>query len=282
MPFTLTNPFGAVATGTIGTASPTPVMGATGDTSGAGVISNIASSGFSLFGKGGTGKTATNSVSSIAAIASSSNPIGAALTGAGLLLNLFSSLNHPYGTCGPNSPDMDSFLACWKHPIPDNFIPWRESAEKGFNAFAYCPGAKAGRAPAAGCGGGCNCSGRGCVCAPTGAVKSLSDGSFLGTSGQSLGGITSSGIPTAPVSGRIAPQQPIQLGQVGTPVGQGVIVPYSAQTGQSVSATKTGGVPLQESSILPTNLSGGTLLIVALAAVATLAVAMTSQKHHRV
>ena len=106
------------------------------------------------------------------------------------------SLNHPYGTCAPNAPDMMSFLACWKHTIPDNFMPvwtdiWGGTDGRG---WVFCYGAKNGVPPVDGCqeygpGGNARCVNGVAVnvktgaqitgvnnspgCAPIGSIKSV-------------------------------------------------------------------------------------------------------------
>jgi hypothetical protein len=142
----------------------------------------------------------TAAVSSLAtsgtALSAAAGPIGLA---AGLAASLLMKLNHPYGTCAPNAPDMASFLKCWSHPIPDNYIPvwtnmWGGSDGKG---WVYCSGARKGQPPAGGCaavgeGGKAYCgpdgvsylvgSGQrnpsGGPCAPPGTIQSIKGGGY--------------------------------------------------------------------------------------------------------
>ncbi|MGH9501652.1 MAG: hypothetical protein ACRD20_02245 [Terriglobales bacterium] len=149
----------------------------------------------------GAGMAATAAASSIGAgtaIGAAAGPIGAA---AGLLVGLALSANHPYGTCAPNAKDMASFLKCWSHAIPDNYMPvwtnmWGGSDGKG---WVYCSGARAGQPPAGGCQqvgqGGQNYCGpdgvsyklpvgsgvrnpTGGPCAPPGTVQSMRGGGY--------------------------------------------------------------------------------------------------------
>lgn len=134
----------------------------------------------------------------------------AAVQGTTSVVRSLLSLNHPYGTCAPNAPDMMSFLSCWKHPIPDNFMPiwtdiWGGTDGRG---WLFCFGAKNGVPPAEGCAeygpsGNSRCV-NGVVinpktgtqitgvngspgCAPVGAVQSVKGGGFiLSPSAQSL------------------------------------------------------------------------------------------------
>lgn len=80
-------------------------------------------------------------------------PIIAAVAGVSGIIKSLAGLNHPNGVCAPNAADMQSFLACWKHAIPDNFMPtwtdmWGGSDGRG---WVYCFGAKNGVPPATGC-----------------------------------------------------------------------------------------------------------------------------------
>jgi hypothetical protein len=133
----------------------------------------------------------TAPIGSGAGIIGASNPVGLGIT-AGVsalsgVTNLFSKLNHPYGTCSTTAPDADSFRACWSHPVGPDFIPYMEGAPRGWS-FAWCRGARSLLAPEGGCAAPCDCSTRACVCAPTGAVKGLPDGTFVDAKGKNLGG----------------------------------------------------------------------------------------------
>ena len=102
-------------------------------------------------------------------------------------------MNHPYGTCAPTAPDAESFLHCWTHDIGNNFLPYwkgaptaKQPGTQGWD-FAVCHGATNGRVPSSGCQLPCDCTTRGCVCAPAGAVTGLRDGTFLDAQGRNLG-----------------------------------------------------------------------------------------------
>lgn len=97
------------------------------------------------------------------------------------IIGLLSSLNNPYGDCSTKSKDMITYLNCWKHAVPDNFIPYPgccvDSKPAPGWGWAYCPGAKGGsngkdylakNANFPGCGPGCDCTGRKCICAAPG------------------------------------------------------------------------------------------------------------------
>lgn len=149
----------------------------------------------------GAGLATTAAVSSIGAgtaVGSFAGPIGAAVgLGVGLLL----SANHPYGTCAPNAADMASFLKCWGHPIPANYMPiWSNGMwGGGGSGWVYCDGAQNGQPPAGGCGqvgaGGQNYCGpdgvsyrmpvgsgqpntSGGPCAPPGTIQSIKGGGY--------------------------------------------------------------------------------------------------------
>lgn len=91
-----------------------------------------------------------STIASTTAAGAFAGPIGAA---AGLVAGLLLSANHPHGTCAPNAKDMASFLKCWGHAIPDNYMPvwtdmWGGSDGK---AWVYCSGARGGQPPSGGC-----------------------------------------------------------------------------------------------------------------------------------
>ncbi len=139
-----------------------------------------------------------SAIAGAAGIGAAAGPIGAA---AGLVAGLLLSLNKPHGTCAPNAPDMASFLKCWGHAIPDNYMPvwtdmWGGSDGKG---WVYCSGAKKGQPPAGGCQqggqGGKNYCGpdgvsyvlpigsgvrnpTGGPCAPPGTIQSIKGGGY--------------------------------------------------------------------------------------------------------
>ncbi len=142
--------------------------------------------------------TAATAIASATSVGSFAGPIGA---GVGLLVGTLLAMNHPNGTCAPSAPDMASFLKCWKHAIPDNYMPvwtnmWGGSDGKG---WVYCSGAKGGQPPPGGCQqvgqGGQNYCGpdgvsyklpvgsgvrntSGGPCAPPGTIQSIKGGGY--------------------------------------------------------------------------------------------------------
>lgn len=142
-----------------------------------------------------TGYNQQNQIAAIGQQAAGVPVVGPIIAG---VTKLFAKLNHPYGTCAPSAPDSDSFLACWKHAIPNDFIPYwkgqptdKQPGTLGWD-FAFCRGASAGRS--SGCnktagpkGPACDCSSNPCVCAPAGAVVGLRDGTFMDANGNNLG-----------------------------------------------------------------------------------------------
>lgn len=65
----------------------------------------------------------------------------------------FSALFFPTTSkCAKQSPDPETFLKCWSHPVPNDFIPEWDPNKCGWFRWVKCPGAVAGHYPAAGCG----------------------------------------------------------------------------------------------------------------------------------
>jgi hypothetical protein len=125
--------------------------------------------------------------------------------------------NHPYGSCSPNAPDMVSYLACWKHAIPSNYIPHMQGGPRGWG-WAWCEGANGGSDGKSwasanqsfmGCKSGCDCTSGKCGCAPAGAVMANPDGTFNDAWGRNLGPVLSSTkgmpMPTDPLTGAATP-----------------------------------------------------------------------------
>jgi hypothetical protein len=244
-------------------------------------------------------KTGVNVGAGAIAVLTSANPAGAALTAAGTLANLVTNLNHPYGTCSPNAADANTFLACWKHPIPDNFIPVYKGGAQGW-AWAYCPGAKGGRASAAGCLPGCDCSTGACVCAPAGAVMGLKNGTFVDAAGRNLGpAVARSGGTLATIglntplaiqiaNGTVAPLSPQQLALAGVPISNSV-VPYSSTSGAGLGAGLLSSLGLgpkpatvTQAGVLgaaPTGASSGLIIIAVLAVGGITLFAALGRKH---
>lgn len=66
---------------------------------------------------------------------------------------LFSNLFFPTTSkCAKQSPDPETFLRCWGHPIPNDFIPEWDTNKCGWFQWVKCPGAVGGHYPANGCG----------------------------------------------------------------------------------------------------------------------------------
>lgn len=227
-----------------------------------------------------------NIAATVAGVATAANPVGAVLTGAGGVVNLFSRIFSP-SECSKNSSDMAAFLKCWNHPIPNGFVPVWNTRRGGFglddggktdSAWAVCPGASGGNPPAGGCPrqpysesknlpyntAGTEQPAGTPNLAPPGAVASVRGGGW-----QFAGGATGV-VPSSPT----APFVPSQTGQLGTTIpGAGVTVPASQTTGAALLQSAGGAVPS-----LPGGLSTGTFIIIALVAAGTLALALSQRR----
>lgn len=161
----------------------------------------------SYLGAGVATQAATKGITAGVAMIPVVGPFLAPLVGP--IASLISSPAAKYGACSTTAPDMISYLNCWKHAIPANFIPYpSHNAEQGWG-WAYCPGAAAGsdgkdylakNANFGGCQPGCDCTGRDCTCAAPGQMitsgQLMPGGNYggpapatgIGLDGSSLGG----------------------------------------------------------------------------------------------
>jgi len=197
------------------------------------------------------------------ALVTSSNPIGAVLTGVGALANLFK--NNPHGAAATDSKTLAEFISKWKHSIPANLVPIWDGGFWGGpkqDRWLICNGASGGLPPNGGCKpldngqqcisgqlydaagnpivpGGKGCTGGGCKgeCLPVGTVETLYGG------GVRLA--TDTAMPTAPLPSSA-------LGAGGTVNSQGQVVPWTDQTVPTALQQGILSLPLSQRPGVPT------------------------------
>lgn len=249
-------------------------------------------------------KSIANVGSTAVAAATSANPLGLGLTIAGGAVNLISRLFNP-SQCSKKSEDAETFLGCWKHPIPSNQIPVWSTSRGGWglddggktdSAWAQCIGANGGRAPVGGCqpfpagracqkaypsgnGGPITWDGGGKgICAQVGAIAGAKGGGFIG------GGVAAGSAILALPPG-IAPLTPTGVGAIGTPLGNtGYVSPFSAQSllsslglGQPAQAVDAYGRPIQAAAV-NSGMSTGLIILIAGVGVLTLVFALHNSR----
>lgn len=101
---------------------------------------------------GAAGGAAASIGSSLAAAGAISAVAGAVTMGIGAVVGLIPLFFGQTSKCAKQSPDPETFLKCWGHPVPNDFIPEWDPDKCGWFRWVKCPGAIAGHYPAAGCG----------------------------------------------------------------------------------------------------------------------------------